>query len=144
MTAASMARENPARHSREWTGPNLPKPAWIAIMVVGFILFWPIGLAILGFLLFTGRLGGNCSGDWDGWRSRMRRGRSSGNAAFDEYREETLNRLEEERREFAMFMERLRRARDQAEFDRFMAERNGHGFAGPSDGERPNGTPPPA
>ena len=48
MTAASMAREYPARHSRAWTAPNLPKPAWIAIMVLGFIVFWPIGLAIPG------------------------------------------------------------------------------------------------
>ena len=95
MTAASMARENPARHSREWTGPSLPKPAWIAIMVLGFIVFWPIGLAILGFLLFTGRLG-SCadSCDWVSMKSRMRRGPSTGNAAFDEYREETLRRLE--------------------------------------------------
>ena len=150
MTAASMAREYPARHSREWTGPNLPKPAWIAIMVLGFIVFWPIGLAILGFLLFTGRLG-SCSGsgDWSRFKNKMRRGPSTGNAAFDEYREETLRRLEEERREFAMFMDRLRRAKDQAEFDQFMSERNGGGYSGDAndsgDGpDRPNGKPSPA
>lgn len=48
---------------------------------------------------------------------------SSGNAAFDEYREETLRRLEEEQREFREFLERLRKAKDKAEFDQFMAER---------------------
>ena len=26
---------------------DLGKPAWIVLMVLGFILFWPIGLAIL-------------------------------------------------------------------------------------------------
>lgn len=48
---------------------------------------------------------------------------TSGNAAFDAYREETLKRLEEEQRAFGDFMERLKRARDQEEFERFMAER---------------------
>ena len=48
---------------------------------------------------------------------------SSGNRAFDEYRTETLRRLEDEQREFLEFLERLRHAKDKAEFDQFMAER---------------------
>lgn len=48
---------------------------------------------------------------------------SSGNAAFDDYRDETMRRLEEEQRAFGDFMERLKRARDQEEFERFMSER---------------------
>ena len=48
--------------------------------------------------------------------------RSSGNRAFDEYRDETLRRLEEEQREFKEFLDRLRHAKDKAEFDQFMAE----------------------
>ena len=48
---------------------------------------------------------------------------SSGNHAFDEYRADTVRRLEEEQREFRDFLERLRFARDRAEFDQFMAER---------------------
>ena len=61
---------------------------------------------------------------------------SSGNRAFDEYRTETLRRLEEEQREFMAFLDRLRHARDKVEFDQFMAER----------GRRPNdsGSQPPA
>ncbi len=68
----------------------------------------------------------------DRWRERMERMRggrgsgqpgSSGNRAFDEYRAETLNRLEEEQREFKEFLERLRFAKDRAEFDQFMSER---------------------
>ena len=49
--------------------------------------------------------------------------RSSGNRAFDDYREETLRRLEDEQREFRDFLARLRMAKDKAEFDQFMAER---------------------
>ena len=48
---------------------------------------------------------------------------SSGNYAFDEYRAETLRRLEEEQRDFMAFLDRLRHAKDKAEFDDFMAER---------------------
>ena len=54
------------------------------------------------------------------------RGRADGNRAFAEYRDETLRRLEEEEREFRDFLDRLRMARDKAEFDQFMAERR-HG-----------------
>ena len=49
--------------------------------------------------------------------------RSTGNRAFDDYREETLRRLEEEANEFQSFLQRLRLAKDKAEFDQFMAER---------------------
>ncbi len=52
---------------------------------------------------------------------------SSGNVAFDAYREETLRRLEEEQRAFGAFMERLKRARDREEFERFMDERRSAG-----------------
>ena len=48
---------------------------------------------------------------------------SSGNRAFDEYRAETLRRLEDEQREFQDFLARLREAKDKAEFDQFMADR---------------------
>ena len=80
-------------------------------------------------------------GDWFG-RS------SSGNRAFDDYRAETLKRLEDEQREFKEFLERLRFAKDRAEFDQFMAERRQRPFE-----EGPSGrtaaqldfvTPPPA
>ena len=106
---------------------ELPKPAWIALMVLGFIAFWPIGLAILAYLLWSGKMGcwsrkdfGSWSGTHGGHRNRFR---ATGNRAFDDYREETLNRLEEEQREFTMFLERLRQAKDQHQFDQFMSER---------------------
>ena len=55
------------------------------------------------------------------WTGRGYRS-SSGNRAFDDYRDETLRRLEEEQREFKAFLDRLRHAKDKAEFDQFMAE----------------------
>ena len=115
------------------------KPAWIAVMVLGFIVFWPVGLGILAYLIWSGRMGCGRHGDMSRWQRRMAErwdrgmGRfsremrggfySSGNAAFDEYRDETLKRLEEEEREFREFLERLRKAKDKDEFDQFMAER---------------------
>jgi hypothetical protein len=137
---------------------------WIAVMVLSFMMFWPVGLLVLGFLVGSGRMG--CwqyhNGDrWQRRADRMQRGidrmqqgmermqaaaerfRSmyqgnrdaradhrpsgpSGNRAFDEYREETLRRLEDEQREFLEFLERLRHAKDKAEFDQFMAERRAY------------------
>lgn len=72
------------------------------------------------------------------WRDRYQReasaqfgAGSSGNHAFDEYKAETLRRLEDEQREFLGFLERLRHAKDKAEFDQFMAERRQQ-YSGPS------------
>lgn len=105
---------------------DVPKPVWIAGMILGFILFWPIGLAILAYLIWSGKLMCSRNGhSLRSWRARAGLGGSSGNAVFDEYREETLRRLDEESREFRAFVERLRRAKDKEEFDRFMAERSG-------------------
>ncbi len=61
---------------------------------------------------------------WERWGREMRGSfHSSGNAAFDDYRDETLRRLEEEQREFREFLNRLRKAKDKEEFDQFMADR---------------------
>lgn len=49
--------------------------------------------------------------------------KSSGNSAFDTYKTETLRRLEEEQGNFEAFLERLREAKDKAEFDQFMDDR---------------------
>jgi hypothetical protein len=66
---------------------------------------------------------------------------SSGNRAFDDYRSETLKRLEEEQREFKEFLARLRFAKDRAEFDQFMAERRGRPFEPSSQPEPPPADP---
>ena len=111
------------------------KPAWITAMIVGFLLWWPIGLGVLAYLIWSGRMG--CGAWKHEWKDsefgrevmRWRRGigplKSTGNRAFDQYREETLRRLEEEAEEFQAFLQRLRHAKDKAEFDQFMAERRG-------------------
>ena len=64
------------------------------------------------------------------WEQRMaehferhHRAPSSGNRAFDEYRAETLRRLEDEEKEFREFLNNLRFAKDKAEFDDFLANR---------------------
>src|SRR5579862_7971303 len=62
-------------------------------------------------------------GGGQGWGQGWGGPPSSGNRAFDDYRAETLKRLEEEQREFREFLDRLRFAKDKTEFDQFMAER---------------------
>ncbi|MEJ0018757.1 MAG: DUF2852 domain-containing protein [Acetobacteraceae bacterium] len=57
----------------------------------------------------------------------------SGNRAFDEYRAETLRRLEDEQKEFTDFLDRLRVAKDKAEFDQFMSERRSRPPAPPAE-----------
>jgi hypothetical protein len=71
-------------------------------------------------------------GPWSAsaWTSSSSHG-GSGNRAFDEYRNETLRRLEEEERQFKEFLDRLRQAKDKAEFDQFMAEMRGRRPEGP-------------
>ncbi len=90
---------------------------------------------------------------WQGrWQGRGRRrgwGRNedqSGNRAFDEYRTETLRRLEDEQRDFIAFLDRLRFAKDKAEFDEFLAERRRRSEApdAPSNGAPPPGPAPAA
>ncbi len=100
------------------------KGAWIAAMILGFIAFWPVGLAILGYMMFAGkfRMGGGCSRRGRGMM-RGRAYRSTGNSAFDHYKAETLRRLEEEQGAFEAFLARLREAKDKAEFDQFMDDR---------------------
>ena len=106
---------------------DLGKPAWIALTILGFIVWWPLGLATLAFLIWSRRMGcGNFRGFNWGHAGRYQGTPwhpSSGNRAFDEYRTETLRRLEDEQREFREFLERLRMAKDKAEFDQFMADR---------------------
>ena len=107
--------------ARDWLDQR-GRPGWIVAMILGFVAFWPVGLAILGYMIWSKRMFGPCH-----HRSRRHapayRAESTGNAAFDAYRAETLKRLEEEREAFASFLDQLRKAKDQAEFDQFMASR---------------------
>ena len=132
---------------------DIPRPAWIALVVLSFIVFWPVGLALLIYLKWSGRMFGfhrGCYGHWSSpegrdarrsareeWRSFKRGARwgqrhGSGNVAFDEYRDATLRKLDEEQREFHDYLDRLRSAKDRAEFDQFMRERGNQPPAPPT------------
>ncbi|MGI9521396.1 MAG: DUF2852 domain-containing protein [Hyphomicrobiaceae bacterium] len=128
---------------------NWGQPAWIVVMVVSFILFWPIGLAVLGYLIWSGRMGCGKKGTRNGWQQRMagkwerkmekfgmtaKAYQPTGNRAFDEYREETLRRLEDEAEQFRDFLDKLRMAKDKAEFEQFMTERRNRPQTGPQNG----------
>jgi hypothetical protein len=109
----------------------------IVLMIIGFAVFWPLGLAMLAWIVWGDEIGRKTEelrGQFRSFSERtpsLRAGsfRHTGNVAFDEYRERELTRLEEERRkldemraEFESFLKELRRAKDQEEFDRFLAE----------------------
>ena len=117
--------------------------AWeIGAMVAGFVVFWPLGLLALFLKWKNGEMWRSSSEsaapwagfkkpDFESWKGSARYGfAASGNAAFDDYKREQMKRLDEERRKleeeqkaFRGFVEKVRRAKDQDEFDRFMAER---------------------
>lgn len=111
-------------------------PFRIAAMVVGFMIWWPIGLAILFYSLFRRRGGDMKIADiFD--RARAPFAATTGNVAFDDWRRAEIERIERERqkladaeREFSMFVTELRRAKDREEFERFMAARTSTGPAG--------------
>jgi hypothetical protein len=126
--------------------------AFLALFFFGHWMLWPLGFLALAFIVGSGRMGWNHHG-MNRWENKMQRMQdkmdrvrtrmdgmrggdwwggppSSGNRAFDDYRAETLKRLEEEQREFRNFLDRLRFAKDKTEFDQFMAERRNHD-AGP-------------
>ncbi len=114
-------------------GVGESRPLRIALVVLAFIWWWPIGLATLFVMMWSKRMGcwndgprgfrqaGGSPQGQPGWGQRAPPG--SGNRAFDEYRTETLRRLEDEQRDFVGFLDRLRYAKDKAEFDQFLAER---------------------
>jgi hypothetical protein len=134
-------------------------PVELIAMVLGFIVFWPIGLAILAFKYWQrktngpdlqtvaagaysnvrsamGGLSGGAPRNWT--QSNWARGftTSTGNQAFDAWKSAELSRLEEERRrledahkEFADWLENVRKAKDREEFERFMSERRGKSAA---------------
>ncbi len=121
----------------------------IVLMIIGFAVFWPLGLAMLAWIIWGEEIAAkaevmkdNCRSFFErtqGWQGAAGfRGRT-GNAAFDDYRAQELRRLEEERRkleamraEFESFLEELRRAKDQEEFEGFM-----RAFRNRTGGDRP-------
>ncbi len=100
-------------------------PIGIAALVLGFMVAAPIGLAVLAYILWGGRIDDLISDAVDmikGVTSRKPSGfrGSSGNAAFDDYKAATLRDLEEQQAEFAEYVDQLRQARDREEFEHYM------------------------
>jgi hypothetical protein len=106
------------------------RPAWIVATVAGFVVFWPVGLGLLGYMIWSKRMFNRSSScahrrahRHADWQHQGRAWSSSGNSAFDAYKADTLRRLEEEQEAFETFLQRLRDAKDKSEFDTFMEER---------------------
>ena len=88
---------------------EVPAPIWIALGLLAFLVWWPLGLLVLALAMWRGCM--LCCGFGFGhWNDRVDRSPvpregaapspTSGNRAFDAYRAETLKRLEEEQRSF--------------------------------------------
>ena len=110
------------------------KWAWIAAMILGFVFFWPVGLALLAYMIWGKQMFSRSCGhrrahghdhhhDHHWGRHAMRAAQPTGNRAFDSYKAETLRRLEEEQEAFEAFLQRLRTSKDKTEFDAFMEDR---------------------
>ena len=111
-------------------------PLNVVLMIAGFIIFWPLGLAMIAWIIWGDEIGRMFSDARAQFHGATRAtpfsaaaSRRTGNLAFDEYRAAELTRLAEERRkleemraEFEGFVNELRRAKDQEEFKRFMAD----------------------
>jgi len=99
--------------------------AWIAAIVLGFIAFWPLGLALLLWMLWRGKAGSRSGG----CRSRSRKASTFNNAAFDNaafaaHHEETLRRLDEDARAFEDHLRAQAAERDREAFEAFMRSRS--------------------
>ena len=117
-----VVHRNPLQKAEDWLDER-GRLAWIAAMVAGFVFVWPVGLALLGYMVWQSKFSISGSGGRVMRHSKIRQ-TPTGNAAFDAYRADTLRRLEDEQAAFEGFLKRLREARDKAEFDQFMEDRD--------------------
>lgn len=118
---------------------ELAELAWLPVALLLAVMAWRSRSALLAGAVGGGwlRAWRDCQAGLPGSGIAGRTGRvvqwalgadrtsvaSSGNGAFASYSDDALRKLEDEQREFRAFLERLRRARDQSEFDAFMADR---------------------
>lgn len=147
MTAAFPHDDRPAAHAAPFFphhAPRRPIPVGVQVLstilfgafaitvtAIAFTHFWPAGVALAVILGWRGGFVPLGRGEDPAHDiiaeirglSPEAQARSSGNASFDAYRSDTLKRLEEEQESFSDFLDRLRAARDQREFDGFMDSR---------------------
>ena len=107
----------------------------IPVTIVALNVFWPAGVLIAVILAWrggfapTGRPAPAPRSMDEAVQSLMpttapqMQPRSSGNATFDAYRRDMMDRLETEQQNFEGFLTRLRDAKDQTEFDAFLDAR---------------------
>jgi hypothetical protein len=103
----------------------------IPVTIVALNVFWPAGVVIALILAWrggfapTGRPSPAPRDMDEAIKSLMPTSaqKSSGNASFDAYRHDMIERLETEQQNFEGFLTRLRTAKDQSEFDDFMDDR---------------------
>lgn len=115
-----------------WSGLN------IAAMVIGFVLFWPIGLFVL-YWIVTGRnvrdLPQGIRHQWSKVSGNRHGNNSSGryggedNVVFNEYQQTQYDRIreikdeiKERSRRFGEFRANAKRRADEEEFNRFMTD----------------------
>lgn len=138
MTSIDMTNHQPSR-------PHIQQMP-IAVQILGMILFAGFAIPVTIIALDTFWPAGVVLAIILGWRGTFAFGGStgmsnndiakvvaaikpesapkrSGNASFDRYRDDMLNRLEMEQENFETFLDRLRDAKDKVEFDTFMDER---------------------
>ena len=125
--------QNGSHRCGNWSGFN------ITAMILGFILFWPLGLLIL-FSNMSGRdvreLPRGLRDMWNGAKasfnrnSEMGKSGSSDNDVFNEYQQTQYDRIHEIKEEiktrtqrFKEFRENLKRRANEEEFNRFMADK---------------------
>jgi Protein of unknown function (DUF2852) len=102
----------------------------IVATVLAFVHFWPAGFALAVILAWIGfgpilhpRQTLQAADLVAGVMPQRPQSDHTGNTSFDTYRADILTRLEDERKTFISFLERLRAAKDKSEFDSFMDDR---------------------
>ena len=126
-----------------WTALN------IVLMIIGFAVFWPLGLAMLAWIIWGDEIGAKAEelkGHFRSFSERAPRFRQDGwvsaaapatlrstNTVTQEMKrlDEERRRLEAMRADFERFLSELRRVKDQEEFDRFMREFRNRTEGGP-------------
>jgi Protein of unknown function (DUF2852) len=119
-----------------WSGRHFgpPLPLKILGVVVAFLIFKPLGVAALLFLIWrSARRNGGCSfrrregfdraTERGPWAARCH-GPATRNTAYEEHKRETLKELDEEAQAFEAFDRKQREAKDREAFERFLADRS--------------------
>jgi ABC-type phosphate transport system auxiliary subunit len=101
----------------------------IVATILAMVTFWPAGVALamvlawIGFGPILNQHHPRPGLDWVKQVVPQNQVNRTGNTSFDAYRAEVLDRLEDEQKTFVSFLDRLRDAKDKAQFDSFTDDR---------------------